>query len=75
MREPNMSKEEMRAGLAKGRRLIQEEWAAPMEIQWIDELVWEGAADVTPWQYDENFQCSRRKITGVDQKDHAHDRR
>ena len=53
----------MRQGLARGRRLTQEEWAHPDEIRFVDELVAEGAAAVTEWKYHDNFQCERRYVT------------
>lgn len=60
-----MTKGEMALGLTSGRRLIQEEWAHPLEILWVDELVADGVAAVTPWKYDSNFQCERRNVTGA----------
>lgn len=60
-----MTKEEMRAGLATGRTLIQEEWADPEEIIAVDELVAEGAATATPWEYKDTFQCKRRRVSGM----------
>jgi len=61
-----MTKEEMERGLAQGRTLTQEEWAHPDEIKWLDELIAEGKAIVTaPWEYKGNFQCARRRATGV----------
>lgn len=60
-----MTKEEMRKGFAQGCRLIQEEWCAPEEKVWVDELVAEGLATATPFEYHDNFQCERRIITGV----------
>jgi hypothetical protein len=60
-----MTKDKMSAGLALGKTLIQEEWANPAEITWVDELVAEGAANAEPWVYDDNFQCSKRRIKGV----------
>lgn len=64
--ELQITKEQMREGFAKGRTLTQEEWAHPSEIKWLDELVAEGVATVTaPWEYKDNFQCSRRKVAGV----------
>lgn len=60
-----MSREEMVAGFAKGRSLIQEEWAHPMEKQWIEELIAEGKATATPWAYKDGFQCEMRCVTGV----------
>lgn len=56
---------EMREGLARGKRLIQEEWADPNEIEAVDQLVAEGAAKATPWEYHDNFQCSRRIVTAA----------
>lgn len=63
--ELRMTKEEIRIGLAQGRRLVQEEWAHPLEKQWVDELVAEGAAKATPFTYIPNFQCARRLVTGA----------
>lgn len=64
--ELTMTKEQMREGFAKGRTLIQEEWSHPSEIKWVDELITEGAAKITaPWKYKDNFQCERRKVTGI----------
>ena len=63
--ELRMTKEEMRQGFARGRSLTQEEWAHPSEIQWVDELIAEGAATATPWQYKDDFQCERRRVTGI----------
>ncbi len=65
--ELKMSREEMIDGFAKGRSLIQEEWAHPLEKQWIEELIAEGKATATPWQYKDNFQCEMRRVTGVKQ--------
>ena len=56
-------KEEMADGLRAGRTLIQEEWANPQEIAWVDELIAEGKAHASPWEYKDNFQCERRSIT------------
>lgn len=61
--ELRITKDEMRAGLASGRTLIQEEWAHPKEIQWVDELVSEGKATATPWEYKDGLQCERRLVT------------
>lgn len=58
-----MTRKEMEAGLAAGRRLIQEEWADSSEINAVDQLVSEGKAQATPWQWKDNFQCMRRIIT------------
>jgi len=62
-----MTKEQMAAGFARGRSLIQEEWANPAEIKWVDELIAEGKAAAEPWKYHENFQCEKRRVTGVKQ--------
>jgi len=61
----NFTKEEMERGLAAGRALIQEEWCHPKEKEFVDELVSEGKAVATPWEYKDGFQCARRRITGV----------
>lgn len=58
-----MGKEEMRKGLEQGRTLCQEEWSQPEEIRAVDELVAEGIAYASPWEYSDNFQCERRYIT------------
>lgn len=62
-----MTKAEMATGLAAGRRLIQEEWADGSEIKAVDELVAEGIACATPWQWGDGrrFQCMRRIVTGA----------
>jgi hypothetical protein len=60
-----MTKEEMIAGLSIGRALIQEEWSEAAEIRWIDELVAEGKATATPWEYRDSYQCEMRRITGI----------
>jgi hypothetical protein len=60
-----MTKAEMESGFAHGRTLIQEEWANPQEIAWADELVAAGRATATPWEYKDNFQCERRRVTGL----------
>lgn len=60
-----MTKEEMERGIAQGRTLIQEEWANPQEIEWVDELIADGKATATPWAYKDEFQCKMRKITGI----------
>lgn len=59
-----MTKEQMLAGFAVGRLLTQEEWADPDEIKWVDELIAEGKAIATVWQYVEGFQCERRVVCG-----------
>lgn len=58
-----ITKAQMIEGLAKGRTLIQEEWADAREIKAVDELVAEGKAKATPWEYKDGFQCERRVIT------------
>jgi hypothetical protein len=60
-----MTKEQMAAGFARGRSLTQEEWANPSEIKWVDELIAEGKATAEPWAYHGNFQCEKRRVTGV----------
>ncbi len=61
-----MTKDDMRAGFARGQTLIQEEWAHPDLIRWVDELIAEGVATVSaPWEYKDNFQCERRRIAGI----------
>lgn len=60
-----ITKDEMERGLKAGRTLIQEEWAHPNEITWVNELIAEGKATATPWEYKDDFQCERRRITGV----------
>ncbi len=60
-----MTKEQMAAGFARGRSLTQEEWANPAEIKWVDELIAEGKATAEPWAYHSNFQCEKRRVTGV----------
>lgn len=64
--ELKMTKEEMRAGFKQKRTLTQEEWAHPLEHQWVEELLAEGVCVVTdPWEYKDGFQCQRRRITGT----------
>jgi hypothetical protein len=63
-----MDKAEMRAGLLAGRRLVQEEWSQPDEIRAVDELVAEGVAQATPWEYRDGFQCERRIVTRIDKE-------
>jgi hypothetical protein len=65
MGEIRMTKDEMAEGFAQGRTLVQEEWAHPQEIAWVDELAREGKAVAGPWEYRDGFQCERRRITGV----------
>lgn len=74
MREPKMTKGEMAEGLARGRTLIQEEWASPQEIKWVDELITEGKAKATPWEYKDSFQCERRRVTGNGESIQASDK-
>lgn len=62
-----MTKEQMTTGFARGRSLTQEEWANPAEIKWVDELIAEGKATAEPWEYHGNFQCEKRKVTGIKQ--------
>lgn len=64
-----MTKAEMEAGFARGRTLTQEEWADASEIAGVDELVTEGKATATPWEYKDGFQCERRIVTGVVQQE------
>jgi hypothetical protein len=66
-----MTKEEMELGLSQGRILIQEEWASKQEIIYVDELVSEGKAIVTPWRYRNNFQCKMRYVRGKNEN-HPH---
>lgn len=63
-----MTKEQMAIGFCSGRILIQEEWANPLEIKWVNELVVEGKAIAGPWEYSDDFQCERRRITGIKQQ-------
>lgn len=61
-----MTREELERGFAAGRSLTQEEWAHPLECQWIDELIAEGKAEVVDdWRYLDGFQCERRRVRGV----------
>lgn len=60
-----MTKDEMRAGLVAGRKLRQEEWSQPEEIRAVDELIAEGVATATKWEYRFGFQCEVRDIRGV----------
>jgi len=62
-----MTQEQIAEGFAQGRTLIQEEWAHPKEIEWVDALIAEGKAIATPWEYKDNFQCERRRVTGTGQ--------
>lgn len=58
-----MTKAEMKEGLLRGRTLMQEEWSQPDEIQAVDELIEEGIAQATAWEYKDNFQCEMRRVT------------
>lgn len=60
-----MTKQEMAASLAAGRKLTQEEWADGSEIDAVDQLVAEGKAHVTGWKWAGNFQCMRRTVIGA----------
>jgi hypothetical protein len=60
-----MTKDEIAIGLAAGRTLIQEEWSTPGEITAVDELVAEGVATATPWEWRDGFQCERRRVTAA----------
>lgn len=62
-----MTRKEMEEGFAQGRRLTQEEWAHEQEIKWLDELVAEGKATVTKFEYKANYQCAVRFATGIKQ--------
>ena len=57
-----MTKAEIREGLLRGRRLMQEEWSTREEIAAVDELIAEGVAVATPWEYRDGFQCERRIV-------------
>lgn len=59
----DMKKDEIRAGLIQGWRLCQEEWADEESIKAVDELVKEGIAVATPWEYIDSYQCERRIVT------------
>lgn len=64
--ELTMTRDGLDRGFAEGRSLTQEEWAHPLEAQWIDELIAEGKAEVTDdWRYLDGFQCERRRVKGV----------
>ena len=56
-----MTKEETAAGSPRAA-LIQVEWAEVQEIQSVDELIAEGKAVATPWEYKDGFQCGRRRV-------------
>lgn len=58
-----MTKTEILEGLMAGRTLIQEEWADYAEISAVDQLVTEGKATATRWEWKSSFQCERRIIT------------
>ena len=74
MADIHMTKAEMMVGFAQGRTLIQEEWAHPQEIAWVDELVAEGKAVAGPWEYRDGFQCERRKIVAAARPRHEGER-
>lgn len=61
-----MTKEEIAVGLRCGRGLTQEEWAHPDEIRFVDELIAEGIAAASPFEYKDEFQCERRLIWGAE---------
>lgn len=63
-----MTREEMILGFSQGRTLVQEEWTDKKLIKQVDNLIAEGYATATPWEYSENFQCERRYITGTKKK-------
>jgi hypothetical protein len=64
--ELRMSRDELLHGFSLGRELVQEEWAHPQEIAWVDELVDDGKATVVgDWQWHEGFQCKRRVVRGT----------
>ena len=64
--ELKMTLDEMWHGFKRGRILTQEEWAHPTEIKWVNDLIAEGVAvETAPWEYKDNFQCARRRVTGV----------
>lgn len=60
-----MTKDEMERGFARGRTLIQEEWADPKEIESVNELIEEGKAKSTAWSYSDKCQCEIRFVTGI----------
>lgn len=60
-----MTKDEMKAGFGRGRRLMQEEWASAAEIAAVDELITEGYATTSGWHYSGNHQCEVRTIVGA----------
>ena len=57
-----MTKQEIAIGPRQGRRLCQEKWADQAEIKAVDELIAEGLAVATDWEYSDNFQCARRYV-------------
>lgn len=57
-----MTKDQIKEGLLQGRTLIQEEWTDRSEIRAVDELIKEGVAQATEWEYKDNFQCSMRRV-------------
>ncbi len=70
--KPTISREELVQGFAKGRSLIQEDWAHPLEIAWIDELVAEGKVEATKWRYDGELHCDARFVTGIVRREASH---
>lgn len=58
-----MTKDEILEGLRAGRTLIQEEWSTYAEIEAVNQLVLEGYASATRWEWKSSFQCERRVIT------------
>lgn len=58
-----MSKDEILEGLRAHRTLIQEEWATYAEIQAVNELVLEGYAKATRWEWKASHQCECRTIS------------
>lgn len=64
-----MTKQEIAECLSQGRRLTQEEWAHPTEIKSVDELVAEGVAEASPWEYLDGYQCERRLIRAATTKE------
>jgi hypothetical protein len=60
-----MTKDEMRVGLLSGRRLIQEEWAHPDEIRFVNELEAEAIAVASAWEWSDRFQCELRSVVAA----------
>jgi hypothetical protein len=64
-----MTPQEMKAGRWAGRTLIQEEWAAPEEIDALNALIRAGEAEVIQdWAYSPNYQCRFRKVRQADER-------